>query len=137
LSQPTSSQSEFTIRSFFRRLENEGRLSGAVCRECRFRMVPPRPACSRCLSSNLELFEPGKEGKLVGFSEVHVANDAFQGSVPYIVGIADLDGVKIPGIIRGADVRKLKIGSQVHVNVRPPSAAPETQGSPAYWFSLA
>lgn len=102
-------------------------------------MSPPRPVCSRCLSADLEWLELPKEGKIVAFSEIHVANDAFQSSVPYIVAIAKLGEIKIPGIVKGAQIGQLRVGSNIRVETRQASAkeSPTNDSSqPAYWFRL-
>lgn len=102
-------------------------------------MSPPRPVCSRCLSADLEWLELPKEGKIVAFSEIHVANDAFQSSVPYIVAIAELGEIKIPGIVKGAEIGQLRVGSNIRVETRQASAkeSPTNDSSqPAYWFRL-
>ena len=143
LQQPMSSQqSEFTIQSFYNKLDKEGRLAGAVCRKCDFRMLPPRPVCSNCLSSDLYLFDLPSSGRLIGFSEIHVSSDSFQAFVPYIVGIAEFEnGVKVPGMIRGASLSELKVGGKIRVVFRRKSTEQVLStndelipSGPAYWF---
>lgn len=102
-------------------------------------MSPPRPVCSRCLSTNLEWLELPKEGKIVAFSEIHVANDAFQSHVPYVVAIAELGQIKIPGIVKGAEIGQLRVGSNIRVETRQDSARESSangRSSPAYWFRI-
>jgi uncharacterized OB-fold protein len=141
LLQSISSQTEFTIQSFFKSLNEEGKLTGVRCKDCGSRMVPPRPVCSRCLSRNLESFDLPDEGRLVGFSEVHVTSDAFQSSVPYVVAIADLgNGIKIPGIIRDVRAKQLSVHDRIRIETRTKSSTEaksssnEVEITPAYWF---
>jgi uncharacterized OB-fold protein len=141
--QPMSFRTEFTIESFFTRLRQEGKLFGAKCKECNSRMVPPRPLCSRCLSSNLEWFEVPAEGELLAFSEVHVTNDSFFESIPYIVGIAKFaNGLKIPAIIKGCEIKQLKVGARIRVETRKQDSSDRAEPTlketkPAYWFTIA
>ncbi|MBI2183580.1 MAG: Zn-ribbon domain-containing OB-fold protein [Thaumarchaeota archaeon] len=135
MSQPTSSQPEFTVQSFFKKINEEGRLTGALCKDCNTKMIPPRPLCSRCASTSLEWFEPPKEGLIVGFSEVHVTNDVFQHLAPYVVAIIDLgDGLKIPGIVKNAKAKDLRVGQRVVVETRKTSINLGADDAPAYWF---
>jgi uncharacterized OB-fold protein len=141
LLQSISSQTnDFTISSFFKRLNEEGRLTGSICEDCGFKAVPPRPLCSRCLSQNQQLFDVPEEGKLVGFSEVHVSNDAFRDRVPYVVGIADFgNGVKIPGIIVNSNAKQLHVGDAVKIETKMTYSLPSLkapQNSPKYWFRV-
>ncbi|MBI3023710.1 MAG: Zn-ribbon domain-containing OB-fold protein [Thaumarchaeota archaeon] len=139
MSQPTSFRTEFTLQSFFKRLNEEGKLTGVSCKSCRATMSPPRPVCSRCLSTDLEWLELPKVGRIVAFSEIHVANDAFQSSVPYVVAIAELGEIKVPGIVKGAEIGQLRVGSNIRVETREASARESSTNDlsqPAYWFRL-
>ncbi len=110
LPQHTSFQPEFTISNFLKKLMVEGRLCYARCTDCGLKMIPPRPVCSRCLSSSLEWLDVPVEGKLMAFSKVHVSNETFEGFVPYIVGIGSFDdALNVPGIIKNSKIENLKI----------------------------
>ena len=52
------------------------------------------------------------------YSEIHVSNDEFQDCVPYLVGILELDhGVRIAGMIRGAQRSELSVGMRLRVEI--------------------
>lgn len=129
LSQPISFRTEFTIEAFFRKLKEDKKLYVARCEKCGFAMIPPRPVCSRCLSSSLEWVSLPSEGSIVSFSEVHVSNEFFQKLVPYVVCIASFGGSKIPGIVK-APSAELKIGANVRIEF-------QTESKPPYVFVLA
>jgi uncharacterized OB-fold protein len=121
LQQPTSSQTEkedFSIHSFFENLEGKGLIAGSICSVCGMKKIPPRPICPKCFSANLLKFTPPHEGKIIGYSEIHVSNDEFEKLIPYVVAIADFDGVRLPGVVSNADVRQMRVGHNVRIRIK-------------------
>lgn len=114
------------------------RLTGGKCKKCGKVHVPPRPLCDQCLSKDFEWVELPKTGKLLTYTVIHVAPVQFQSMAPYAVGIVQLEnGVKIPGIIKGAAPEQLKIGMRLAMEFE---EAPQTQQWPAwprYYFKPA
>ena len=95
-----------------------GKLVAAKCLGCNRIHMPPRPLCNGCFSRNLELVHIGREGTLVTYSEIYVSNDEYQDCVPYLVGILELDpGVRIAGMIRGAQRAELRVGMRLRVEI--------------------
>ena len=112
-----SSADSFTLENFLKKLR-AGNLQGVRCRKCKQLVLPPSPVCPNCLSDKLRWVELPEEGRVVTFSEVHVANDDFKDDVPYIVSIVELeDGSRIAGTIRGLARKDLRVGTRVKVNV--------------------
>jgi uncharacterized protein len=128
LSQPISFQTEFTIENFFRKLKEDRKLYAGRCKKCGYAMIPPRPICSRCLSSNLEWIPLPEGGKIISFSEVHVSNEFFQRIAPYIVCIASFGELKIPGIIK-EPTKRVTVGGNVRIEIQP-------ERKPGYVFAL-
>ena len=131
----------FTIEQFYRFM-NEGKLMGAKCIKCGKIMLPPRPICIQCYSENLEWTELENKGKLLTYTIIHVAPPQFQHLVPYAVGIIELEkGLKLPGMIKGIDFDKIKIGMELKIEVEPITKE-ETEGQewptwPKYYFKPA
>jgi uncharacterized protein len=91
-------------------------------------MIPPRPICSHCLSSDLEWVQVPARGKIISFSEVHVSSENFQKLLPYVVCIASFgDDLKIPGMLK--ESKNVKVGSEVETKIQPDQ-------EPKYMFSL-
>jgi uncharacterized protein len=94
----------------YNRSLTEEKLTGARCRNCGARWVPPRPICIACYSSNLELIELNGKGKLAAFTCIYIPplSMAVQGhdrKRPYCVGIVELDeGGRVDARIEGVDV---------------------------------
>jgi len=106
----------FTIEEFYR-FAGEKRLMAARCNKCGELLLPPRPMCTKCLSTDLKWVELGKRGELLTYTVIHVAPTQFQSMVPYIVGVVKLkDGLKLPGMIRGIEPEEIKVGMELEVD---------------------
>ena len=131
----------FTIEQFYRFM-NEGKLMGAKCIKCGKIMLPPRPICIQCYSKDLEWIKLENKGKLLTYTIIHVAPPQFQHLVPYAVGIIELEkGLKLPGMIKGIDFDKIKIGMELKIEVEPVTKE-EAEGQewptwPKYYFKPA
>ena len=106
----------FTIEEFYR-FAGEKRLMVARCNKCGELFLPPRPMCTKCLSTDLKWVELGKRGELLTYTVIHVAPTQFQSMVPYIVGVVKLkDGLKLPGMIRGIEPEEIKVGMELEAD---------------------
>lgn len=106
----------FTIESFYK-FVNDGRLMAAKCGNCGTLLLPPRPMCTKCFSTDFEWVELKKRGKLLTYTVIHVSPVQFQSMVPYAVGIVRLqDGLNLPGMIRGVEPEKIKVGMDLEVD---------------------
>jgi uncharacterized OB-fold protein len=106
----------FTIEEFYR-FAGEKRLMAARCNKCGELLLPPRPMCTKCLSTDLKWVELGKRSELLTYTVIHVAPTQFQSMVPYVVGVVKLkDGLKLPGMIRGIEPEKIKVGMELEVD---------------------
>jgi uncharacterized OB-fold protein len=106
----------FTIETFYR-FAGEKRLMAARCNKCGELLLPPRPMCTKCLSTDLKWVELGKRSELLTYTVIHVAPTQFQSMVPYVVGVVKLkDGLKLPGMIRGIEPEKIKVGMELEVD---------------------
>jgi uncharacterized OB-fold protein len=106
----------FTIENFYH-FAQEGKLMAAQCDKCGALLVPPRPVCTNCLSKDLEWIKLKPKGKLLTYTVIHVASPQFQSLAPYAVGIVKLeDGPNLPGMIKGIEPEKIKVGMDVLVD---------------------
>jgi len=106
----------FTIEAFYR-FASEKRLMAARCNKCGTLLLPPRPMCTECLSTDLKWVELEKRGKLLTYTVIHVAPTRFQSMVPYTVGIVKLkDGLKLPGMIRGVEPQELEVDMELEAD---------------------
>ncbi|MEM3736481.1 MAG: Zn-ribbon domain-containing OB-fold protein [Candidatus Bathyarchaeia archaeon] len=105
-----------TIESFYKAIA-EGKLVAGKCRVCNKLLVPPRPLCPHCYSSNFEEVVLKGKGKLLSYTIIHVAPPQFRAMAPYTVGIVELEeGPRILGVIHSPSGRPLKIGQEMTVS---------------------
>lgn len=69
----------------------KNKLLGLKCKECGWITVPPKMACHKCASPNLDIVESSGKGKIQTFTTVFVAAEGRQGEVPYIIVMVELD----------------------------------------------
>jgi len=136
-----SAKQPFTIEQFYE-FVNEGKLMAAKCKKCGKTMLPPRPICTNCYSKDLQWTEIEGEGKLLTYTVIYVASKQFQPFVPYAVGIVELkNGLKLPGIIRDAQLEKLQVGMKLLVDFEKRLGKTAEQDSwpkwPRYYFKPA
>ena len=128
----------FTISSFYK-FVNEKKLMAAECKECRTVLLPPKPMCTKCLSTNLKWIEIKGAGKLLSYTVIHVAPMQFESMAPYTVGIVELKaGLRLPGMIKDETSEKIsfdrvKVGMTLKIDFE---TATSTQWPawPRYFF---
>ena len=106
----------FTIASFYK-FVSEKQLMAAKCNECGTVLLPPKPMCTNCLSTNLKWIELEGDGKLLSYTIIHVAPEQFQSMAPYTVGIVEFKkGLRLPGMIRNVNPEEIKIGMDLKID---------------------
>ena len=114
---PLETEKETRLVRFFDRLR-AGRLSTTRCPKDGELLWPPRTACPRCHSEELEWVDLPETGRLYAFSAVLAgAPLGMEAEVPFAVGLVDLDGVplRLFGRIDGRPWNELRIGEAVRV----------------------
>lgn len=84
------------LERYYRGLE-EGKVFGTVCLRCGYKQYPPRSYCVKCRSKDVDFYELPKTGKLLTFTEVRVKPQTHSHYPDYIVGVVEVDGVKVVG----------------------------------------
>ena len=80
------------------------------CHECGTLLLPPKPMCTNCLSSNLKWIEIEGTGKLLSYTVIHIAPAQFQSMAPYTIGIVELkSGLRLPGMIKDEHGEKISV----------------------------
>lgn len=123
----------FTVSSFYR-FVSEKRLMAAKCNECGTVLLPPKPMCTKCLSTHLKWIELEGAGKLLSYTVIHIAPEQFQSITPYSVGIVELqNGLRLPGMIRGVDPKEIRVGMDLKIDFDT-SASSQWPAWPRYFF---
>lgn len=106
----------FTIESFYK-FVSERKIMAARCSECGTLLLPPRPVCTKCLSTDFKWVELRGKGKLLSYTVIHVSPVQFESMAPYTVGIVELeDGPHLPGMIRDVEPEKIMVGMDLTVD---------------------
>jgi len=69
----------------------QNKLLGLKCLDCGAIAVPPKMACRKCTSPNMEIVELTGKGKIKTFTTVNVAPEGRESELPYIIVLVELD----------------------------------------------
>jgi uncharacterized OB-fold protein len=106
----------FTIESFYAFI-GEKKLMAAKCNKCGTLILPPKPICTKCFSSDLKWTELKKRGKLLTYTVIYVPPKQFESIESYAVGIIKLeDGPKLPGMIQNIKPEEIKVGMNLEID---------------------
>ena len=123
----------FSIEQFYKFI-GEKKLMAAKCNKCDTLLVPPRPLCMRCFSTDFSWVELKNRGKLLTYTVIYIAPPQFQSDTPYAYGIIELeDGPRLPGMIRNMKPEEIRVGMELVVDfdVATPQNWPQW---PRYFF---
>ena len=101
----------------------QNKLLGLKCRACGAITIPPKMACRQCAGYDMEIVEVKSSGKIRMFTTVFVGAEGWEGEVPYIIVMVELEeGPWIMGNLEGIDPKtasmeligkKVKMGNKV------------------------
>jgi len=101
----------------------KNKVLGLKCQECGWINVPPKMACYKCASPNLDVVEMSGKGKIQTFTTAFVTSEGRESEVPYIIVLVELDeGPWIMGNLTDVDPneatmeligKRVKIGHKV------------------------
>lgn len=114
---PLETADQTRLHRFYERLR-EGHLSTTRCRRDGDLHWPPRTACPKCHTEELDWVDLPDRGHLYAFSAVLAgAPLGLEGDVPFAVGLVDLLGapLRLFGRIEGPPWNELRIGQPVRV----------------------
>ena len=99
------------------------RLLGSRCTSCGQYYFPASLSCRNpsCNDHRIEQVELSSRGRLWSFTVQHYPPPSpFRSDLPFrpfAIGLVELDGLKVLGMIQVADTSALRIGSEMEVNV--------------------
>ncbi len=94
---------KLTFKDFSEALK-ENKLLGLKCQECDTITVPPKMACRKCASPNMEVVELKGNGQIQTFTVCNVASEGRENEIPYIIVLVGLvEGPWIMGNLTGID----------------------------------
>ena len=105
-----------TVKHYLDGLKN-GKILGSKCKRCGAVMLPQKPVCGKCGSTDLEEIESKGEGTIRSFTVINVAPPQLTDKAPYVVAMVRLDEEpSIMGRLLGVDPTKpeeIKMGTRV------------------------
>jgi uncharacterized OB-fold protein len=94
----------------------QGKFMTTKCRACGTLQFPPKMDCPHCLSSDVEWVEIKGTGKLATYTIVNYGPSGFESEAPYILAIADFDGLRLFGrLSRDVNEADIKVGMGLKV----------------------
>ena len=88
----------------------QNKLLGLKCQQCGNITVPPKIACSKCYSTDLDIVELSGRGKIQTFTTVFVPPEGREGESPYVIVLVELEeGPWIMGNLTGVDPNKVNM----------------------------
>ena len=90
----------------------QGKFVIQQCEACGAKQHYPRPFCTSCLAEDLRWVETSGRARLYSFTVVRrAASKAFETSVPYVLGIVELDeGPHVTGNVVGCEPEAVHVG---------------------------
>ena len=100
---------KLTFKDYNEALKND-KLLGLKCKECGTVTVPPKMACRKCASPDMEIVGLKGKGKIQTFTVNNVAAEGREDEIPYIIVLVELDeGPWIMGNLIDIDPSKATI----------------------------
>ncbi len=94
-----------------------GKVMATRCKKCGVSYFPPKADCPRCLSNDVEWCEIKGKGKLMTYTIVNYGPTGFENDAPYILALADFDGVQVFGrLSRDIEEKDIQVGMSLTVN---------------------
>ncbi len=95
------------------------RLEGSRCRDCGFTFYPPKPACPKCGSRNVERVQLPPRGRVVTWAVQYTVPEGFRSRAPIVAAIIELEnGVRVLGTIVDVDPSEIRDGMTVEAQLR-------------------
>lgn len=79
--------------------------------------LPPRRVCPHCGSATLDHASLSTTGTVETYTICYVGGPDFEDEEPYATAIADFDGVRLTGVVRGTDPEDVLVGMPVEAAV--------------------
>ena len=81
---------KLTFKDYNEALKKD-KLLGLKCQQCGVITIPPKIACRKCASTDLEIAQLKGKGEIRTFTVVNVAPEGRECEVPYIIVLVELD----------------------------------------------
>ena len=104
---------------YAREIPQRYRLEASKCKSCGNVSFPPRLICPECKSREFETIKLSDEGKILTYTIIRVASDAFSKITPFAIAVIAVDsGARLMTQIADSPIDKVKIGEKVKLVFR-------------------
>jgi uncharacterized OB-fold protein len=111
----------------------QGKFVTSKCKKCGTTTFPPQGDCPKCMSSEMEWADLGRDAVLATFTYVQITPASFIENDPYIIAIGELSGgLKVLAWLEGVKPEEAKVGMKMRVEPRV-----SKEGNPYYVFVAA
>lgn len=108
-----------SVPRYWREIPRRTRLEGVRCTKCGNVMYPPRSRCPRCNGDSFEPYKLPERGRLLTFSIVRSPPLNFEKTVPFILGIVELEnGTRLTTQLTDMDPNEVTIGMSLEAVFR-------------------
>ncbi len=102
-----------TIQRIWRFKERAIQPRATRCRKCGFVTYPPKAACPRCGSREVDNVVLPKKGRILTFTVLKVPLRGFESEVPLIIAMVELGGARMLTQIIDANPEEIRSGLEV------------------------
>lgn len=104
---------------YAREIPQRYRLEASKCKSCGNVSFPPRLVCPECKSREFETIKLSDEGKILTYTIIRVASDAFSKITPFAVAIIEVNnGARLMAQIADSPIDEVTIGKMVKIVFR-------------------
>ncbi len=107
------------VPRYTREIPQRYRLEAGKCKNCGAVAFPPRLVCPECGHREFETLRLKPEGKILAYTVIHVAADAFGTQTPFPVAVIETDeGARLTAQVVDCRPEDVAIGKKVHLMLR-------------------
>ena len=107
------------VPKYTREIPQRFRLEAEKCSGCGYIAFPPRLICPECGQQSFQKIRLQPEGKILTYTIIHVASEAFGTQTPFAVAIIETkDGARLTAQVVDCKLEEVKTGKDVKLMFR-------------------
>ncbi|MEM0361191.1 MAG: Zn-ribbon domain-containing OB-fold protein [Sulfolobales archaeon] len=93
-------------------------LVGIRCLDCGYTCYPPKAACPKCSSRNVEKTALGNSGRILSYTVVNVPIEGFENMSPLVIALIETSNGKVLTQLTNVKPEEVYIGMEVEATIR-------------------
>ena len=107
------------VPKYSREIPQRFRLEAEKCNNCGYIAFPPRLICPECGQKSFQMLQLQPEGKILTYTIIHVAADAFSTQTPFAVAIIETkEGARLTAQVVDCAPEEVATGKDVKLMFR-------------------